>query len=331
MTREVRDSAVKSARQRLVQISVTSPARALACMLAATAAFAPACGTLLTKEQTDVIVDFSRANEAYSKLPGSVLRSYDEVHLATRVIGASAAGKENAARESEQIRGAVDFWQEIEAEAVRLDAALEVLDRYRAVLVRLSSPDLADLDGAATDLGNALDGSIKAYNQLPNGKANPLPSIGSYVAAGVRAVGGTFARNRQLAYLREYVEQATPLIERLTSDVKDLVEPFIGPNGSFAADAANVNGALKDCLAGCAVPLGPADLELFAETLRREAVATALAEKVRDTSSKLAASHKALRLALAPKPSVHEAREEIEALVGELQAAAKLMTRIGAK
>jgi hypothetical protein len=281
----------------------------------------PACGTLLTKAQTDVVQDFARANGAYAKLPGSVLRSYGDVHFTTRVLGATEVSPQLA-----QIDQALKTLREIDALAVRLDAALDIFDQYRALLERLSSPDLTDLDGAASSLGSAFEGSIKAYNAVP--AVSPLPQIGPDIAAGARALGGVFVRHRQLAYLRKFVEQADPVIARLASDVENLVASTVA--GSLNADADNIRRTLKVCLETCAVKPGPADLALYAETLRKDQVTLALAGKVRDASRKLASSHKALEPALRPAPSIREARAEVDGLIAELTAAAKIKSKLDA-
>jgi hypothetical protein len=288
------------------------------------------CGTVLTKAQTDVIQSFAHANETYAKLPASVLRSYEDVHFATRVLDASAAGKQDPSRSLGQIEGAVRFWQEVESKAVQLDAALQIFDRYTALLARLSSDNLVDLDGAATDLGGAFAASVDAYNSLPAAKTNPLPSVGSDVAAVARAVGGVFIKNRQLAYLREFVQRADPVICKLSSDIKSLAATFTGPDGSFVADAKDIENTFKIYVSDSTGTVGAADFWLFAEALRKEALALTLAEHVRDASTKLASSHKALAGVLAPKPSLAEARSELSTLIEQLQAASTVKSKLDA-
>lgn len=285
------------------------------------------CGTLLTKAQTDVIQNFAHANETYATLPVSVLRAYEDVHFATRVLGASTARKQDSLG---QIERAVRFWQEVESEAVQLDAALQIFGRYTALLARLSSDNLVDLDGAATELGSAFEASVDVYNSLPAGKTNPLPSVGSDVAAIARTVGGVLIKNRQLAYLREFVKRADPVISKLSSDIKSLAATFIGPDGNFAADAKDIENTFQIYVSTGTRTVGATDLWLFAEALRKEALALALAEQVRDASTKLASSHKALVDVLAPKPSLTEGRSELSTLIEELQAASTLKSKIDA-
>jgi len=296
--------------------------------IVAAAVFGAGCGTLLTKDQTDVLADFAQANAGYAKLPGSVLRAYEDLHFRTRVLGASVAIGDDPGRVGGQVDQAVKTATELDVVAVRFDAALKIFDRYRALLERLSSPDLADLDSAASALGSGFDQSVKAYNALPVKKDRPLPDIGSDIAAGARALGGVWVRNRQLAYLQRFVKQANPVIAQLAAEVGTMIESNVAP--SLAADAVNLQNALKDCLANRPVKPGPADLVLFADALRKDREVAALARKLQQASRKLASSHQALQGALGPSPSIHEARAEVDGLITEITAAAKLKSTLDA-
>jgi hypothetical protein len=105
---------------------------------------------------------------------------------------------------------------------------------------------------------------------------------------------------------------------------------FSGPDGALAADATNIENTFKVYVSDSSRTVGAPDFWLFAEVLSKQALALTLAEQVRDTSTRLASSHKALADALAPKPSLAEARSELSTLAAQLQAAATVKSKIDA-
>jgi len=296
--------------------------------LVAVLAAVTGCGAVLTKPQASAIQDFAQANDTFVKLPATVLRSYEEVHLETRMFDATTVGTRDAPRAVTQLMRAIEFSQQLEKVAVQLDAATEVLSQYAALLRKLSSDVVGGVDATATDLGRALDQSIGSYNQVLGGSATPLPSVGSAAAAAARAVGGLYTKHRQLAYLREFVAQADPLVTRLTSDVGVLLGAFVGAEGYLGADAMSIQATLTAYASSHGVALTVSDVHLFGEALRKEVLAAKLADDVRTTSTKLAKAHAALKGVLDPRPSLVSARSELQVLITELQAAAQVKAKL---
>ena len=286
------------------------------------------CGAVLSKPQAAAIQDFAQASDTFVKLPSAVLRSYEEVHLETRMFDTTTVGERDASRAVTQLMRAIAFSQELEKLAVKLDATTDVLSQYAALLRKLSSNMSGGVAEAASDLGGALDESIGSYNQVLGGKAPSLPPVGSAAASAARAVGGLYVKHQQLAYLREFVGRADPLVTRLTSDVDILVSTFLGAEGYLGADATSIQNTLAAYASSHGIALSVADVHFFGETLRKEALAVGLAEKVRDISTKLAKAHSALKVALAPRPSLVSARAELQVLIKELQAAAQVKAKL---
>ena len=284
------------------------------------------CGAALTKTQTAAIQDFAQANDMFVKFPAAVLRTYEEVHLETRTFDATSVGARDASRAVTQLVRAVEFSQELEKVAVKLDAVTEVLCQYAALLRRLSSDMSGGVDEAAADLGSALDTSIGGYNRVSGGA--PLSLVGAGAASAARAAGGLYIKHRQLVYLREFVGRADPLVTRLAGDVGVLVGSFIGADGYLGADTTSIQRTLAVYASAHGTALTVSDVHLFGEALRKEALAATLAEDVQHMSTELAKTHSALKGVLDPRTSSVNAKAELQVLIAELQAAARVKAKL---
>ena len=273
------------------------------------------CGAALTKTQTAAIQDFAQANDMFVKFPAAVLRTYEEVHLETRTFDATSVGARDASRAVTQLVRAVEF-----------DAVTEVLCQYAALLRRLSSDMSGGVDEAAADLGSALDTSIGGYNRVSGGA--PLSLVGAGAASAARAAGGLYIKHRQLVYLREFVGRADPLVTRLAGDVGVLVGSFIGADGYLGADTTSIQRTLAVYASAHGTALTVSDVHLFGEALRKEALAATLAEDVQHMSTELAKTHSALKGVLDPRTSSVNAKAELQVLIAELQAAARVKAKL---
>jgi hypothetical protein len=286
------------------------------------------CGAVLSKPQAAAIQGFANADDSFVKLPSTVVRSYEQVHLEARTFDATTVAAKDASRGVTQLVHAIQFSQELEALAVELDAAAEVLGQYAALLRGLSSDMGGGVDETATALGGALDKSIDSYNQVFGAKSAPLPLVGTAAAAAARAVAGLYVKHQQLVYLRELVRRADPLVTRLATDVDVLIRSFVGPDGHLGADATSIQASLAAYASTRGMALAVSDVHLFGEALRKEVLAEKLAENVRKISVRLAKAHSALKGVLDPRPSVESALAEVQVLVTELQAAARVKAKL---
>jgi hypothetical protein len=292
------------------------------------------CGPVLTRPQTAAVADFGTASKACSGLPGSVLRAYEDVHTADSLFTASTAETRDARLGLEAVKRSLRTSDALKKKAEQLDKAAGFLAAYSEALTRLASDDqLKTLDADAGDLGKALDGAVAEYNKLPR-VTEPLQPFGAAAAAAVRGVGGILVRVKQARYLRRFVEDADPAVQKLAGDLTGLMRELGSEQAegvSFSAEAAKLETNFLAYFSLRPGFLDHGDVEAFAAAMAKAQAGRELAVAVAASTVKLAKAHQALVAAVRPEASRQERLEELRSLVDQIKAAQSLQKKLEAK
>lgn len=290
------------------------------------------CGPVLTKPQVSAVSDFETATKKYSPLPGSVLRAYEEVHSADTLFTASSAEGKDAKLSLAVVRRSLETGDELREKAAQLDKAVGVLTTYAEALAQLVADDqMKALDAHAEDLGKALDGSIAEYNKLPHGPGDLNP-FGAAAAAAVRGIGGILVREKQAKYLRRFVTDADPMVQKLARDLAGLMQELggEGPDGvCFSAERAKLEANFLAYFSLRPGFMNHGDVEAFAGWMARAKAGSELAKVVDASSTRLGKAHTALLAAVQPDGSPKGQLEELRSLSEQVKAAQALQKKVG--
>ena len=196
---------------------------------------------VLTDSQVKAINTFAKRTTEYDVLPGAVIKQYAELNRIRHSFEASnATSGENSWKRIISAADSIDKYEKLSQQA---DDALNVLDKYAAMLQLLSSDEYAkSLDASAERLGQSLDKAIEYYNARNNTSIN---SAGSAAAAVVRAGGGLYIRYQQAKALQKFVEEADPLVKEMTRAVERLMNKLTPLKSESNIDENKVAYALQ--------------------------------------------------------------------------------------
>ena len=306
--------------------------KTLRCLVLPWVLFGVGCGPVLTKPQMTAVSDFETATKKYSTLPGSVLRAYEAVHSADTLFTAASAEGKDAKLSLAVVRRSLETGDELRRQATQLDRAVGVLTTYSEALAQLVSDDqLKALDTHAEDLGKALDGSIAEYNKLPHSTGN-LDPFGAAAAAAVRGIGGILVRAKQAKYLRRFVEDADPMVQKLAEELAGLMNELggEGPEGvCFSAERAELEANFLSYFSLRPGFMNHGDVEAFAGWMARAGAGRELAKSVEASTTRLGKAHKALVAAVQPGNSPEGQLAELRSLSEQVKAAQALQKKVG--
>lgn len=285
------------------------------------------CSAVLSKPQIAAVHTFSSVATVYPRLPASVLVAYGDVHASRTMFRASVALSANAADSIAKMHASIATHETVTEAAEQLTAGLEVLDRYCSALRTLSSDaQLDDLDATVASFGKGIDAGITALN-VHLSSADKVPTFGGATAAAIRAAGGIVVRNRQEAYLRQFVVEADPALDKLTLLLSAVLSQYFDPSRPGHGLLPNDRNSLDEAfLTYCALQKGPlraSDIAVFYRAIAAETAAEELVASTIRATERLRSVHHTLVAATSPKANVAALRDEIEALAKELVAAAK--------
>ena len=199
----------------------------LRCMVVVAFILSFSACAVLTTSQVQEVKRFSQVTDAYTELPGELIRSYGELERDSALLALSrkefsTKNIEDTAEAWNKIEGAYKSEHNLDALGKRMDSALAVLKVYSEILNQLVSDDYTDALGeSSANLGKSLNSATDEYNKK-YGSTNPLPSVGGNIAETIRLSGGLYIRYRQTKILRETIVKANPLIQSLMKDVEDI-------------------------------------------------------------------------------------------------------------
>lgn len=174
---------------------------------------------VLTQSQVGEVSKFANAAKNYSDLPGAVMTAHTD--LRTKRVLLRVTTVTDGKNSITAIQDNIDFNKRIMDRAKGANEALGVLKNYADLLVQLTSDTYTNsLQGSAESLGTEIDNGIRAYNNATNSN---LSTFGSYVAAAVRGLGGLYIKHEQTKALKEAVEKADPVINKMITNVERLL------------------------------------------------------------------------------------------------------------
>jgi hypothetical protein len=292
---------------------------------------------VLTSSQVREVKNFAKATDDFVNLPAALPESYGVLLRDNKLLAISRyefgvrddQGRVDTARANqawEDVKEAYNLEMEFGAAGKRLDGALEVFRIYAQILMTLVSDEYgAELEESAVRLGNSLDAATDAYNKEYR-KDWPMKKAGSQIGVAVRAIGGIYYRQRQIAILRETVEKATPLIEDLMTEIEDIALQQFKP--AFANYEENYLGKEFRSVANNNRRVSVNTVMTVYEDLKRVRTAAVLADKIAQAARTYALAHRSLVDKTRSRRDLKRAIEEIQTLKKEIEAAAKVKEKM---
>ena len=194
------------------------------------AIFAGGC-SVLTESQVKEVNKFAHAAKSYGTFPGAVVKSHSDIRKTQKMLEAATFtdGEQALRMITENV---VSSQEEFEMRAAKADMALDILNNYAELLVKLTSDIYTnELQASAENLGESIDKGIKTYNKEYRKNSVPLESFGSVAAALVRGGGGIYIKRLQSKGLKEAVGKADPVVNEIISDVEDLLVIYLDSPG----------------------------------------------------------------------------------------------------
>ncbi len=195
-------------------------------LLTAVVVFFQGCAGVLTSSQIQEVATFANAAKAYGDLPGEVIKSHGQLRANQKILQASTFTNGDMA--IRQINSAVNIRRELDRRATAADNALEVMNDYASLLVKLTADTYTDdLQKSAENLGDSIDRGIGSYNDL---RKSNLKTFGGLVAASVRGVGGLLIHYEQAKTLKKAIILADPVIDAMINEVEKLLALYLSSN-----------------------------------------------------------------------------------------------------
>ena len=281
--------------------------------------------SILTKSQVAEVSKFAKAANSYTALPGAVLKAEADMWEARELLDVSITTSDHGWDAITRARSQSD---RLYSDAERVDSALGILKIYGEQLTLLvSDKPVTDLDKSAEDLGKSLDGAIALYNKS---YGTTFSSIGGWAAAGISAAGRLYIRHKQQVLLRQYVDQAQPMIEKLNKDTTRFTDVIIEQIKSQEEDLHSSYKNVADTFKGAGgIPVST--VQSVRDAYREGQQALKLAPICKKAANDYSAAHAKLRQAISEKRNLTGAIEEIEALEQELEAANKVRENLSKK
>jgi hypothetical protein len=285
---------------------------------------------VLTSSQVREVGNFSKATKEFITLPAALPKTYgillrDNVLLAVsrHEYGAPDDRRKvdtsRANQAWEDVKTAYNLETEFGEAGKRLDGALEVLRLYAEILSALVSDQSgAALEESAVHLGNSLDAATEAYNREYR-RDRPMKKAGTQVAEALRAMGGIYFRQKQIAVLRETVEDAAPLIEDLMAEIEDIASQQFKP--AFINYEENYLGKEFRSVAISNRRVSVTTVMIVYEDLRRARRGAALADQIAQAARTYNLAHRSLVAKTRSRRDLKKAIEEIQTLKKEIDAA----------
>ena len=292
---------------------------------------------VLTSSQVREVGNFTKATQEFVDLPAALPETYgillrDNVLLAVsrNEFGAPddqrGVDATRANQAWEDVKTAYSLETEFGEAGRRLDGALEVLRLYAEILTVLVSDQYgAELEESAVRLGNSLDAATEAYNKAYR-KDPPLKKAGSRVGEAVRATGGIYLRQRQIAVLRETVEEAAPLIEDLMTEIEDIAAKQFKP--AFTNYEENYLGKEFRSVAINSRRVSVTTVMAVYEDLKRARTGAALADQVAQAARTYTQAHRTLVEKTRSRRDLKKGIEEIQTLKKEIDAARRVKEKM---
>jgi hypothetical protein len=292
---------------------------------------------VLTSSQVREVKNFAKVTEDFVSLPAALPRSYGALLRDNKLLAISRyefgvrddQGRVDTARANQawaDMKEAYNLEMEFGAAGKRLDGALEVFRLYAQILTTLVSDEYgAELEESAVRLGNSLDAATDAYNKEYR-RGQPLKKAGSQIGEAVRAMGGMYFRQRQIAILRQTVERAAPLIDDLTMEIEDIALQQFKP--AFANYEENYLGKEFRSVANNNGRVSVNTVMTVYEDLKSARTAAVFADEVAQTARTYALAHRRLAEKTRSRRDLKEAIEEIQTLQKEIAAAAKVKEKM---
>lgn len=296
---------------------------------------------VLTPSQVSAVGDFAIAAENYSDLPGAVIDTHTQTMFAENIYASASLNDPDAA--SGKLNRAVESYLSSLKTAEQADLALGVIDNYVKLLKKLTSADFTQqLEQETTRLASEIDAGIEQYNHQTEGS---LQGFGASVAEGVRAGGGIIIRYKQAQALKNAVNGAEPVMQRMSAAVTELMDLYICgaldaqgicalgsdnkpfPGFGQLAEEGLVNEYqifLKSGKGSNSVK----EAQVFTTLLLKAKSIKPLAEKTRQAILSFQAAHTALYKKLQESMTLEASIEEINTLYEEVKSAQRYKNTI---
>ena len=280
---------------------------------------------VLTDSQVNEVAKFAKASQNYSELPGTLAESYG-ILLRNRYLLRITINASEADKAWNTIKKSYSYQEQYKDSGERMDAALLILKTYSNILSTLVSDEFTDeLSKSAANLGESLDDAINEYK----GKYKPkydLKEVGGIIAAGIRAAGGIYIRNKQTEMLKVTLEDANPLVIGLMDEVKYIASTVI--TFSLIENEEDLGSSFKSSIR----KNGTTDIStiIFVYDNYNKAKQTSiLSQQISSAAETYKQAHIALVENTRTKKTLKEAIAQIKALSEEIKEANKVKKEVG--
>lgn len=289
---------------------------------------------VLTPSQVSSVGDFALAAENYTDLPSSVMNLHTHAMLAENIY--AAASLSDSGSTADKIGKDVNEFLLSLKTSAKADAALTVIDRYVKLLSKLSSNDFTvRLEEESVILAAEIDGGVSQYNAA---SGDNIDGFGVAVAEIVRAGGGMIIRYKQAKSLKEAVNSAEPVMQKMSTSVVELMDLYICgvvdeqgkcviPGFGEMVETGLVDeyqGLLNSGKGNNSVK----DIQSFNDMLLKAKSIKPLAEKTKQAMLTFQAAHTKLYDKLQESQTLVGTIEEINVLYGEVKSAQQFRNTI---
>ncbi|WP_325587126.1 hypothetical protein [Puia sp.] len=175
---------------------------------------------VLTDSQVKNINVFATTTKAYCGFPSAVVKQYADLDQTLAIM--KAADVRDFQHVQNQLNRARSGFQDKMSSAANFDLSLQMIQKYGALLAKLSCDDPANnLRDPSEDLGENLDNAVALFNQKTGSHLNA--SLGSDLSKLILLVGQRLTRRAQTVALKQFIEEVDPVIAAATANIEDVM------------------------------------------------------------------------------------------------------------
>jgi exonuclease VII small subunit len=270
--------------------------------------------SVLSESQLKNINTFATAAKNYSNFPGEVVKKSQELHYNNAVLEASAIP------DSTQIIRALETAKAQYEKGItlskKMDASLQLIQKYAALLAQLSSNSFADdLGKNAKELSRDLNSAVKLFNEQ---LSSQIPgTIGKGISEIITIIGDRVIKNKQAKALQKFIPVGDTLIQLTTynlvsaldADLKPLIESY---KSTFQIDFKTIIFDHSD-------RIDYNMLRFYINTNSDYADVELLRKKCIHAAEKMASSHKELKDNIIKKKNFTELLSETKDFVSDVK------------
>ena len=182
--------------------------------------------SVLSDSQLKNIKAFATTAKNYSNFPGEAVKRSQQLHYNNDVLEASVIPDSNQilrslARAKTEFEKGVTF-------SKKLNLSLQLIKKYAALLVQLSSGSYADeLGKSGRELSSDLNGAVDLFNEQLSAK---IPAnVGKGISGVITIIGDRVIKNKQAKALKKFIPIGDTLVQLTVVNLVAALDEELGP------------------------------------------------------------------------------------------------------